>query len=231
MSSKLHLIITLVLIVLVVGLSGCTERQAVPTAETLEVPTATPTATAMPTPTATATPTPETPVVKATVTPTAEPTTDPAYDAAWEAFLEVIYRCDAMPDLGDDLALYPERAEFEALPDGIERLTTDTSWQGWCEQQRPAKRLAKFGPQNLECEGTVCEAVVSVQAQGGLGNYEGKLFIARPPKYQDYTPFRLLRGTIELQEEQWIITKMEVEILTPSTEEALPLNETARLSQ
>jgi len=154
----------------------------------------------------------------ATAANTATPTSDD-YAAAWEAFLEVIYRCDAMPDLGDDLALYPERAEFEALPDGIERLTTDTSWQGWCEQQRPAKRLAKFGPQNLECEGTVCEAVVSVQAQGGLGNYEGKLFIARPPKYQDYTPFRLLRGTIELQEEQWIITKMEVEIL-PALPEA-----------
>jgi len=215
MSSKFY--ITLILIALVM-LSGCAERPAVPTApvtlETLEVLTATPTATAMPT--ATATPTPETPVVEATATPTAEPTADPAYDAAWGTFLEVIYRCDAMPDLGDDLAAYPSLTEFEALPDGIEELTTDVPWQGWCEQQRPAKCLAKFEPQSLECEGTVCEAVVSVQAQGGLGNYQGELFVSRPPMYQDYYPFRLLRGTVELQGEQWIVTKMEVEVLTTS---------------
>jgi hypothetical protein len=158
----------------------------------------------------------------ATPVATEERTETPApndYDAAWEAFLEVIHRCDAMPDLGDDLALYPPLAEFEALPDGIEQLTTDTSWQAWCEQQRPAKRLAEFGPQNLNCTGTVCEAVVSVHAQGGLGNYQGELFIARPPKYQDYGPFRLIRGTVELQGEQWIVTKMEVEVL-PSLPEA-----------
>jgi len=158
----------------------------------------------------------------ATAVATEERTETPApddYDAAWDTFLEVIHRCDAMPDLGDDLSLYPPLAEFEALPDGIEQLTTDTSWQAWCEQQRPAKRLAEFGPQNLNCTGTVCEAVVSVLAQGGLGNYQGELFIARPPKYQDYGPFRLIRGTVELQGEQWIVTKMEVEVL-PSLPEA-----------
>ena len=158
----------------------------------------------------------------ATAVATEERTETPApddYDAAWETFLEVIHRCDALPDLGDDLSLYPPLAEFAALPNGIEQLTTDTSWQAWCEQQRPAKRLAEFGPQNLECEGSICVAVVSVHAQGGLGNYQGELFIARPPKYQDYYPFRLLRGTVELQGEQWVITKMEIEVL-PSLPEA-----------
>jgi len=158
----------------------------------------------------------------ATAVATEERTETPApddYDAAWETFLEVIHRCDAMPDLGDDLSLYPPLAEFKALPDGIEQLTTDTSWQAWCEQHRIAKRLADFGPQNLECEGLICVAAVSVHAQGGLANYQGELFVSRPPKYQDYGPFRLIRGTVELQEEQWVVTKMEVEVL-PSLPEA-----------
>ena len=161
----------------------------------------------------------------ATPVATEERTETPApddYAAAWETFLEVIHRCDALPDLGDDLSLYPSLAEFDALPDGIEQLTTDTGWQGWCEQQRPAKRLAVFGPQNLNCTGTVCEAVVSVHAQGGLGNYQGELFVSRPPMYQDVAPFRLLRGTVELQEEQWVVTRMEVEVLP-----ALPETSTA----
>jgi len=158
---------------------------------------------------------PATPVATKT---TAAPTSDD-YDAAWETFLEVIHRCDAMPDLGDDLSLYPPLSEFQALPDGIEQLTTDTSWQAWCEQRRVIKRLAEFGPQNLECEGSICEAVVSVQSQGGLANYEGEMLVVRPPKYQDMAPLRLLRGTVELQEGQWVITKMEVEIL-PSLPEA-----------
>jgi len=227
MPSKFY--ITLVLIALVM-LSGCAERQAVSTAPvTLEAPTVTPTATA--TATATATPTPETPVAEATVIPTAESTTDPAYDAAWNTFLEVIYRCDAIPDLGDDLSLYPSLAEFEALPDGIEQLTTDTYWHERCERYRIAKCLAEFGSQNLTCEGSICEAAVSVHAQGGLGNYEGELFIARPPKYQTTAPFRLLRGTVELQGEQWIVTKMEVEVLPSPTEEALLLDESAGRSQ
>jgi hypothetical protein len=238
MSTSKFYLIALVLIALVM-LSGCAKRQAVsaapatleaPTVTPAATPTATPTATAMPT--ATATPTPETPVVKATATPTAEPTTDPAYDAAWNTFLEVIYRCDAMPDLGDDLSLYPPLAEFKALPDGIEQLTTNTYWQERCEQYRPAKRLAEFGPQNLECEGSICVAAVSVHSKGGLGNYQEEMIIARPPKYQDTTaPFRLIRGTIELQGEQWVVTKMEIEVLTPPTEEAMPLDETAGLSQ
>jgi len=157
----------------------------------------------------------------ATAVATEERTETPApddYDAAWERFLEVIYRCDAMPDLGDDLSLYPPLAEFDMLHDGIEQLTTDAYWQERCEQRRVVKRLAEFGPQNLECEGPICEAVVSVQSQGGLANYEGELIIARPPKYQDTAPLRLLRGTIELQGEQWVVTKIEVEVLPPLPE-------------
>ena len=236
MSTSKFYLIALVLIALVM-LSGCAERQASAAPVTLEAATATPAATptAIPTatamPTATATPTPETPVAEATVTPTAEPTTDPAYDAAWNTFLEVIYRCDALPDLGDDLALYPSLAEFAALPEGIEDLTTDVPWQEWCKQRGIGKRLADFEPQNLECESSVCEAAVTVLSQGGLGNYQEELFIARPPKYQDYYPFRLIRGTVELQGDRWIVTKMEVEVLTPPTEEAMPLDETAGLSQ
>lgn len=188
------------------------------------VATVTPTATAMPTAAATSTPetsAPET-SMKAVATPTAEPTTtDQVYDyeAAWEVFLEVIYRCDAMPDLGDDLGLYPSLEEFDALHNGIEELTTDTAWQDWCEQRQVIKRLAQFGPRNLECEGATCEAVVSVQSQGGLANYQGEMVVARPPKYQDLAPFRLLRGTVEFQEERWIVTKIEVEILPPPTED------------
>jgi hypothetical protein len=158
----------------------------------------------------------------ATPVATEERTETPApddYDAAWNTFLEVIYRCDAMPDLGDDLSLYPPLAEFKALPDGIEQLTTNTYWQERCEQYRPAKRLAEFGPQNLECEGSICVAAVSVHSTGALGNYQEEMIIARPPKYQDTTaPFRLIRGTVELQEEQWVVTKMEIEVLPPLPE-------------
>ena len=141
---------------------------------------------------------------------------DVDYDAAWETFLEVIYRCDALPDRGDDLGQYPQVSEFDALPDGIERLTSDAAWIGWCEQQRPGKRLAQFGPRNLDCSGATCTATVAVHAQGGLGNYAGALFVARPPLYQDVAPLRLLQGVIELQEEQWVVTKMAVEVLPPS---------------
>jgi len=240
MSTSKFYLIALVLIALVM-LSGCAERQAVSTASvTLEAPTvtpaATPTATAMPT--ATATPTPETPVAEATVTPTAEPTTDPAYDAAWNTFLEVIYRCDAMPDLGDDLAVYPQdAAQFKT---GVTEILTDAAWLIRCEENSVLQRLAEFNPKNLNCTGATCEAAVSVTSTGGLAFFEPwcaqnpeqcaaltteqytqlqtqRVMIYRPPNYQDNTPQRLFLGVLTYQEGQWTVTQIGFEVLPELT--------------
>ena len=91
--------------------------------------------------------TPDTPV----------PTPDP--DEAWETFMEAIYKCDSLEDVGDDLADYPE--SLDALTAGIEDLTLDQEWIERCSRDDcwrsddivcHIRRLAEFGPQNLDCE-------------------------------------------------------------------------------
>jgi len=153
--------------------------------------------------------TPDTPV----------PTPDP--DEAWETFMEAIYKCDSLEDVGDDLADYPE--SLDALTAGIEDLTLDQEWIEWCGENHCIKgvvchirRLVEFGPRNLECEGTTCRASVSVSSQGALYFMDDPpRQIVRPPVYTDHVPLRLIKGQLEYQSEEdtWIITSMDVTVL------------------
>ena len=177
----------------------------------------------------------------ATAVATEERTETPApddYDAAWERFLEVIHRCDAMPDLGDDLSLYPQ--DGVALQANIEELTIDQTWLTWCAEHVVLKRLAEFGPKNLNCTGTTCEAAVSVTSTGGLAFFEPwcaqnpeqcaeltteqysqlqaqRVMIYRPPNYQDNTPQRLFLGVLTYQEGQWTVAQIGFEVLPELT--------------
>ncbi len=173
-----------------------------------------------------------------TYTPTVAPTATPELDtdAAWETFMQVINKCDALADQGDDLSKYP--ATFEELQAGIEELTTDQNWINECNQNLMGARLVEFGPRNLTCKGTVCQAAVSASGKGALmyasawqqfckahpescNNStefpsEPAVFTVRPPKLTISNPFRLFKGTLEYQEGRWIVTKIQVDILPAS---------------
>ena len=160
-----------------------------------------------------------------TATVTARPTPDP--DAAWETFMQVIYKCDSLPDKGDALAAYPD--SFDSLTAGIEDLTTDEEWINWCyrnsctnpEQICYLRRLVEFGPRNQECNAGSCENTVAVQSQACV-NYlavppevDGQSRLLARANFNDSAPFRLISGTAEFDEEhnKWIITNVEVTIL------------------
>ncbi len=181
------------------------------------------------------------PTYTATPAPTATPELDT--DAAWETFMHAI-KYDTLADQGDDLSKYP--ATFEELKEGIENSTTDQSWIDYCKSIPYGVRLAEFGPQNLTCKKSICQAAVSVSSKGALmyasawqkfcqehpkscnGSSDfpsdPAVFIVRPPKFTDQYPFRLLKGTIEYQEGRWIVTKIQVDILPASPDStATPL--------
>ena len=159
----------------------------------------------------------------ATATVTAQPTPDP--DEAWATFMEAIYKCDALEDVGDDLGDYPE--SLDELTDGIEDLTQDQEWIEWCRHDPcesmvcHIRRLVEFGPQNLECQDTMCQASVSVQSQGALYFMEDPpRQIVRPPTFTDRVPLRLIKAQLEYQPEEdaWIITDIETIALPESPE-------------
>lgn len=166
----------------------------------------------------------------ATSLPTATPSPAPDPELAWTTFLDVVYKCDALPDVGDDLEQYPQT--YEELAEDVEKLTTDASWLAECERTLPCempacwgRRLATFGPRNLECDVDTCEAAVLVESQAGLiYGYGDQPVIMRPPGFTDRTPTRLIRGTLEYQEKQWIVTQVEVDVLPelPATSNASP---------
>lgn len=153
--------------------------------------------------------TPDTPV----------PTPDP--DEAWETFMEAIYKCDSLEDVGDDLADYPE--SLDALTAGIEDLTLDQEWIERCSRDDcwrsddivcHIRRLAEFGPQNLDCGEATCRTSISVQTQGALYFMDDPpRQIVRPPQFNDTKPLRLIKAQIEYQEDRWLITNMDVTVL------------------
>ncbi len=175
-----------------------------------------------------------------TYTPTPAPTTTPELDtdAAWETFIQVINKCDALADQGDDLSKYPQ--SLEEATKGIEELTTDQTWIEHC--QRWGRTLAEFGPQNLSCKGNTCTAAVSVKSIAGVvfvdawckqtpnecekarnenpdiyaQRVKDHLTLSRPPLYVNPNPLRLLKGTVEYQEGRWIVTKIQIDILPAS---------------
>mgnify|MGYP006278654737 CR=1 FL=1 len=158
-----------------------------------------------------------------TATVTAQPTPD--LDEAWATFMDAIYKCDSLEDVGNDLADYPET--FEVLTDGIEDLTWDQGWIEWCRHDPcesmvcHIRRLVEFGPQNLECQDTMCQASVSVQSQGALYFMEDPpRQIVRPPTFTDRVPLRLIKAQLEYQPEEdaWIITDIETIALPESPE-------------
>jgi hypothetical protein len=157
--------------------------------------------------------------------------------------MEAIYKCDALPDKGDDLAAYPET--LEELTEGIEDLTTDEVWIDWCDSA--LRRLAKFGPQNMECENNICHTAVSVKNTGGITFFEKwcaenpeqcaefkaeepelyaqrkgeQIIISRPPLFEDHHPFRLIEGKVMLEEDTWIVTQIKIKDLPPEPEGSL----------
>jgi hypothetical protein len=164
---------------------------------------------------------------EAAPTPTATATPVPDQEAAWETFLQVIYKCDALPDEGDDVALYPE--SLEALRAGIEELTTDEAWLEWCDRTigcgQPTdcwpRRLAEFGPRNLLCSDGICEAGVAVHSTAALlYGYEELPIIIRED-FTDQTPYRLIKGQVEYQPEEdiWMVTNIEVTVLPEPPED------------
>lgn len=174
-----------------------------------------------------------------TAQPTLPQTPTPNTDAAWETFLQAIYKCDALPDQGDDLASYPK--SLDELKAGIQGLTTDQAWLKWCDESAygVGRRLADFGPQNLKCNGLTCDVAVAVSSTAGITFFDSwcahypdkcqvmakdepekytqwqanKIWISRAPYFSDQNPYRLIKGTIEFQEGQWIITQMQVDVL------------------
>jgi hypothetical protein len=167
---------------------------------------------------------------EAAPTPTATATPVPDQEAAWETFLQVIYKCDALPDEGDDVALYPE--SLEALRAGIEELTTDEAWLEQCDIEFDCggtpcwpRRLAEFGPRNLLCSDGICEAAVAVSAEAGLiygwPGQEHPQIIRGEGKYVDQTPYRLIKGQVEYrpEEDRWIVTSMEITVLPEPPED------------
>jgi hypothetical protein len=165
------------------------------------------------------------------------PTPDP--DAAWATFMDAIYKCDALEDVGDDLTDYPE--SLAEMTEGIEDLTWDQEWIEWCYSDACTpddmichiRRLAEFGPRNLECQDATCRASVSVQSQGGFTlmveppTIDGKArMIVRPPQWNDALPLRLIKGQLQYQPEEntWIITDMETVVL-PEPPESPPCDD------
>lgn len=170
------------------------------------------------------------PTAAPTPTDTVPPTPPLDTDAAWETFMQAIYRADAIPDYGSDLSLYP--ASKEALSAGLTDVTTDTVWIGWGTDVNPdcaasgtqcwIRRLAEFGPRQITCTGNVCEASVSVTSIGIYGFWataagaESHLHRqADHPEWRPAVPLRLLIGTVEYRPttERWVVTRMTVTIL------------------
>jgi hypothetical protein len=135
--------------------------------------------------------------------------------------MHAIYKCDALEDVGDDLADYPE--SLDELTDGIEDLTSDQEWLEWCGKNHCSKgvichirRLVEFGPRNLDCTGPTCRASVSVESQGALYFMaDPPRQLVRPPTYTDRVPLRLIKGQLQYQSEEdtWIITHMDITVL------------------
>ncbi len=161
----------------------------------------------------------------------ATPTPAPDREAAWETFLQVIYKCDALPDQGDDVALYPE--SLDALREGIEELTTDEAWLEWCdhsinyagpEGNEPCwlRRLGEFGPRNLLCSNGICEAGVAVRNDAAIVySTEEVLMIVRDENLRDQSPYRLIKGQVEYRPEEdvWIVTNIGVTVLPEPPED------------
>jgi len=145
--------------------------------------------------------------------------------------MQAVYLADALPDYGNDLSQYP--ATQEALSAGLTDVTTDATWIGWGTDVNPdcaasgsqcwVRRLAEFGPRQVNCTGYVCEASVSVTSVGVYGFWRATdgadtAYLHRQADHPDWTdavPFRLLIGTVEYRPDtaRWLVTKMTVTIL------------------
>lgn len=161
-------------------------------------------------------------------TTTVPPTPELDTEAAWETFMQAVYLADAIPDYGSDLSQYP--ATQDALSAGLTDVTTDTGWIAWGTEPNPdcvaagyqcwMRRLAEFGPRQLQCDGAVCVASVSVTSVGIYGFWEGGAGPqlhrqAEHPEWTDPVPFRLLVGKVAYRPAtaRWIVTEMTVTAL------------------